>query len=157
VLGQVLVRSTLLIMLLYTADCEGVFCCEVFGSMSFAFHAEVIAQMASMSGAAPGNNDGLFRNIHTSSGIVVGVVQPLSLSVLVPPSRAEIEAAIGFSRPDDSDSQPINALQSQVNILLRLFLSKRSWSSSPRLRSGSGPPLALSARSRETTTPTEGN
>jgi hypothetical protein len=121
--------------------------------MSSSFHAEVVAQMATMSGAAPGNDDYFFRNIHTSSGIGVGVVQPHPLSVLVPPTRAEIEAAIGLSRPDDSDSQKINALQSQVNMLLRLFLSRRSWSSSPRLRSGSASPQALSAHSRDVSPP----
>lgn len=121
--------------------------------MSSAFHAEVVAQMANLTGAAPDDNDFHFGNVRHASGIGVGVLPPSPPLVLVPPTRAEIEAAIGLSRPGDSDSQKINALQSQVNILLRLFLSKRSWSSSPRFRSGSGSPLVLSDHSRDASPP----
>jgi hypothetical protein len=120
--------------------------------MSSPFHDAVVAQMAGLAGAAPDANDFYYRNVRHAPGIGVGVLHPSPSALLVPPTRAEIEAAIGLSRPGDSDSQKINALQSQVNILLRLFLS-RSLSSSPRLRSGSGSPLVPSDHSRDASPP----
>ncbi len=118
--------------------------------MSSPFHDAVVAQMAGLTGAAPDANDFYYRNVRHAPGIGVGVLHPSPSALLVPPTRAEIEAAIELSRPGDSDSQKINALQSQVNILLRLFLS-RSLSSSPRLRSGSGSPVVVPSLLRPST------
>ena len=111
--------------------------------MDAVFRAELASKMSAIcyTGNAPGADVGGGPAIISSDGNGVGVLQPCRRSGLVPPSRSEIEGAICVGGSGDTVAQQIAALQSQMNVLLRLFLSTRSWSTSPQLRSHSESPV----------------
>ena len=117
--------------------------------MDAVFRAALTSKMSVITGDAPGSDVSGSAAIASSGGVAFGVLQPSRPPALLPPSRSEIERAIGLSGSNDSVGQQIVALQCQMNVLLRLFLSQRSWSTSPRLRSHSESPVAAPDSSRE--------
>jgi hypothetical protein len=63
------------------------------------------------------------------------------LPLITPPTKSEIVSALALGSSCDADSATqIRHLQVQVNLLLRLFLSRSSLSSSPRFSSSSCSP-----------------
>lgn len=103
--------------------------------------AEVVAKLGRAAGMsdvdhlAPGvSHDQDQRSIN-----VVGSSNVFPVAVEAP-SRSEILEALSFGRHDDDTATQIYHLQRQMNLLLRLFLSRSSFSASPHLSSGSASP-----------------
>lgn len=109
--------------------------------MDSSFVAQVAArldQMASSDGSsalAPGVVEG------AAGSPRFRVVGGDDIAFVKPPTKSEIVSALalGSSGVADSSTQ-IRHLQVQVNLLLRLFLSRSSWSPSPRFSSSSCSP-----------------